>query len=238
MSDIYAYPPLFWGKWPKHRIDKQKLYKSPFATMFISHTFPDISAIIEISETHKSKFDIKKFSDSWFFGIFWTWKISKTQRFVVELNVNVRLVKIMSHSASLISQFCGAFSRIKDSNQYFRSKIMILRHIFENQWFCSTLLRHQFFAANVWEWKITVEFWTDFIATQGWVFFSLRKRRKSFISDEDDFEFAINKFPPLKSCRFWTFDNLWKMCEIKGGSYFASENVKFLHFRCNNFEFF
>jgi len=48
-----AYPPLFRRKWPKHRIDKQKLCMAPSATMFISHIFADILAIIEISETHK-----------------------------------------------------------------------------------------------------------------------------------------------------------------------------------------
>ena len=64
MRENNAYPPLFWGKWPKHHIDKQKLYNLPFATIYISHIFADISAIIEISETHK-------FLDSWFCDEFW-----------------------------------------------------------------------------------------------------------------------------------------------------------------------
>ena len=76
----------------------------------------------------------------------------------------------------------------------------------------------------------------EFIATQGWVYFRLRNLQKTFIFDANNFEFAKNSFLPLKSCRFWTFGSLWKLCEIKGGSDFASENVKILQFRCNNFE--
>ena len=56
----------------------------------------------------------------------------------------------------------------------------------------------------------------EFIATQGWVYFRLRKLRKTFIFDANNFEFAKNSFLPLKSCRFWTFGSLWKLCEIKG----------------------
>ena len=44
MRENNAYPPLFREKWPKHRIEQQKLYNLPFATIFITHIFADIFA--------------------------------------------------------------------------------------------------------------------------------------------------------------------------------------------------
>ena len=50
-----------------HRIDKQKLYKLPFATIPISPIFADISAIIEKNlQPTNEKFDIVNFQNHGF----------------------------------------------------------------------------------------------------------------------------------------------------------------------------
>ena len=136
MRENNAYPPLFWGKWPKHRIDKQKLYNLPFATIYISHIFADISAIIEISETHKWKIwhqEIFRFMVLWrILGTKGQRDFTKSQGFVANFTVLWRIFdtnvlrwissneRIHSHSR------VGLFSPQKTSkNLHFRCKIIL-----------------------------------------------------------------------------------------------------------------
>ena len=133
IREINAYPPLFWGKWPKNRIDKQKLYNLPLATIYISYIFADISAIIEISETYKWKIwhqEIFRFMVLWrILGTKGQRGFAKSQGFVANFTVLWRVFdtnvlwwisgneRIHSHSR------VGLFSPQKSSkNLHFRCK--------------------------------------------------------------------------------------------------------------------